>query len=108
MDKTVKRVTVLEGDSEDRQAKVVYENPKTLDEATIPPIERAVRHVVNAALITAQVAYDTYLKRAAEGKTNWLFQAPSDDASKSPEAPSTGASVESTEDNDETFPGVKR
>jgi hypothetical protein len=74
MDKSVKRVTVIEGSGENRQAKVVYEDQKDVDESEIPPIERAVRHVVNAALISAQVAYDTYLRRAVEGKTDWVFQ----------------------------------
>src|SRR5438067_5307196 len=103
MDKTVKRVTVLEGDRQNRQAKVVYDDPKTLDESKLPPVERAVRHVVNAALITAQIAYDTYLKRASEGKTNWMFHSNPEDA-KSPEA---NISVETTIDDDETLPGTR-
>jgi len=74
MDKSVKRVTVVEGSGENRHSKIVYEGQPLVDEATIPPIERAVRHVVNAALITAQVAYDSYVKRASEGKTDWVFQ----------------------------------
>ncbi len=73
MDKSVKRVTVIEGASDNRRAKVVYED-KTDDESEIPPIERAVRHVVNAALISAQVAYDNYIERASKGKTEWVFQ----------------------------------
>ena len=104
MDKTVKRVTVLEGDRQNRQAKVVYDDPKTLDESKLPPIERAVRHVVNAALITAQIAYDSYLKRASEGKTSWMFQPNPEDAAKSPE---TNISVETTIDDDETLPGTR-
>ena len=63
MDKSVKRVTVVEGSGEDRLAKVVYDDPNDPDESKIPPMERAVRHVVSAALISAQVAYDTYLSR---------------------------------------------
>ena len=74
MDKSVKRVTVIEGEKENRHANIVYDDHKDVDESAIPPIERAVRHVVNAALITAQVAYDAYVKRAAEGKTDWVFQ----------------------------------
>jgi|SRR6516164_8921353 hypothetical protein len=74
MDKSVKRVTVVEGSGENRHSKIVYEGQPLVDEAAMPPIERAVRHVVNAALITAQVAYDSYVKRAAEGKTDWVFQ----------------------------------
>jgi hypothetical protein len=101
MDKTVKRVTVLEGDRQNRQAKVVYDDPKTLDESKLPPIERAVRHVVNAALITAQIAYDSYLKRASEGKTSWLFQPNPEDTA------STNISVETTIDDDETLPGTR-
>jgi hypothetical protein len=101
MDKTVKRVTVLEGDRQNRQAKVVYDDPKTLDESKLPPVDRAVRHVVNAALITAQIAYDSYLKRASEGKTNWLFQPNPEDTA------STNISVETTIDDDETLPGTR-
>jgi|SRR6516165_10564770 hypothetical protein len=67
MDKSVKRVTVVEGSGEDRLSKVVYDDPKDPDEAELPPLERAVRHVVNAALIGVQVAYDTYLSR-------WIFR----------------------------------
>jgi hypothetical protein len=63
MDKSVKRVTVVEGSGEDRLAKVVYDDPNDPDESALPPMERAVRHVVSAALISAQVAYDTYLSR---------------------------------------------
>jgi hypothetical protein len=74
MDKSVKRVTVIEGASDKRHAKVVYEGQKADDESEIPPMERAVRHIVNAALISAQVAYDTYVQRASKGKTPWLFQ----------------------------------
>jgi hypothetical protein len=106
MDKTVKRVTVLEGDREGRQEKVVYEDPKALDESKVPPIERAVRHVVNAALIAAQVAYDSYLKRASEGKTSWMFQPPPE-APKSPDAASSTVSVHTTIDDDETLPGTR-
>ena len=101
MDKTVKRVTVLEGEREGRQAKVVYDDPK-VDESKIPPVERAIRHVVNAALITAQVAYDSYLKRASEGKTNWLFQSPPEEDSTS-----STTSVRTTIDDDETLPGTR-
>jgi hypothetical protein len=61
MDKSVKRVTVVEGSGEDRLAKVVYDDPNDPDESAIPPMERAVRHIVSAALIGAQVAYETYL-----------------------------------------------
>jgi hypothetical protein len=74
MDKSVKRVTVIEGAGENRNSKVVYEGKSEHDESDIPPIERAVRHVVNAALIAAQVAYDNYIERAKKGKTKWVFQ----------------------------------
>jgi hypothetical protein len=74
MDRSVKRVTVIEGAGENRRAKVVYEGQKDEHESEIPPIERAVRHLVNAALISAQVAYDTYIERASKGKAQWVFQ----------------------------------
>jgi hypothetical protein len=90
MDKSVKRVTVIEGASDNRHAKVVYEGPK-IDESEIPPMERAVRHIVNAALISAQVAYDTYVERASKGKTAWLFQ---------PGAESTGTTPQHDKDPD--------
>lgn len=74
MDKSVKRVTVIEGAGENRNSKVVYKGSSDHDNSEIPPIERAVRHVVNAALISAQVAYDTYVERATKGQSKWLFQ----------------------------------
>ena len=86
MDKSVKRVTVIEGDRGKRHATIVYDDQKDVDETATPPIERAVRHVVHAALISAQVAYDTYMKRAAEGKTNWVFEPRGKDTEDAPEA----------------------
>ena len=74
MDKSVKRVTVIEGAGENRNSKVVYQGASERDDSDIPPIEQAVRHVVNAARISAQVAYDTYIERAKQGKARWLFQ----------------------------------
>ena len=85
MDKSVKRVTVIEGASDNRRAKVVYEGQTDLDESEIPPIERAVRHVVNAALISAQVAYDSYIERASKGKTEWVFQPKPKDTETTPD-----------------------
>jgi hypothetical protein len=73
MDNSVKRVTAIEGEGADRDTKVLYQDERDND-PDIPPIERAVRHVVNAALIAAKVAYDSYIDRAKKGKTSWAFQ----------------------------------
>jgi hypothetical protein len=94
MDKSVKRISVIEGSGENRLAKVVYENPADIDVSAIPPIEQAVRHIVNATLITARVAYDTYVKRAAEGKTDWVFQP----RSKGTQAETAAASSHAADD----------
>jgi hypothetical protein len=79
MDKLVKRVTVVEGAGDKRQAKVVYESEKDEEEKGVPAlgsIERAVRHLLKADLIRAQEAYDRHVESATKGEGDWLFAAP--------------------------------
>ena len=77
MDKLVKRVTVIEGEGENRHAQVIYESPKEEgeDEGLLGPLERAVRHLLKADLIRAQEAYNRHVA-SASGKGNWLVDAP--------------------------------
>jgi hypothetical protein len=77
MHKLVKRVTVIEGEGENRHAQVIYESPKKEndDEGLLGPLERAVRHLLKADLIRAQEAYDRHIA-SVSGKGNWLFEAP--------------------------------
>ena len=81
MDKIVRRVTVVQGAGEARQSTVVYESDEDdLDdeyEAPFRPLERFVRHMLKADLITAQEAYDRHVKSASRGKDRWLLDAPS-------------------------------
>lgn len=79
MDKLVKRVTVVERDGENRQAKVLYESEKGEGEEDGPLLgafERAVRHLLKADLIRAQEAYDRHVESASTGGGGWLFDAP--------------------------------
>ncbi len=80
MDKLVRRVTVVEGSGENRQAKVVYkaegEDRDESYEDFLPSFERSVRHLLKADLIRAQEAYDRHVESASKGKTDWIFDAP--------------------------------
>ena len=77
MDKRVKRVTVVESDGENRQARVVYEKEKGEEDGpSLGSFESKVRHLLKADLIRAQEAYDRHVASASKGRGDWLFDAP--------------------------------
>jgi hypothetical protein len=80
MDKLVRRVTVVHGSGEHRDAKVVYKHDDDDDDDTGHPgfkgLERAVRHMLKAQVIAAQDAYQRHLDAAAKNDNSWLVDAP--------------------------------
>jgi hypothetical protein len=79
MDKLVRRVTVVQSSGEHRTSKVVYERDEHEDEGddedrepNLKSLERAVRHMLKAQLISAQDAYQRHLDAAAKGGNSWL------------------------------------
>ena len=82
MDKLVRRVTVVQGSGEHRDAKVVYESDEDddTDDSSGQPnfkrLERSVRHMLKAQVIAAQEAYQRHLDSAAKGGNSWLVENP--------------------------------
>ena len=84
MDKLVRRVTVVQGSGEHRDAKVVYESDEDEDiedSSDSPPfpfnrLERSVRHFLKAQVIGAQDAYQRHLDSAAKGGRSWMVDDP--------------------------------
>jgi len=81
MDKLVKRVTVVQGSGENRQANVVYKSSEDDDDDAfeIPRmsrLERSVRHMLKAQVIAAQEAYQRHLESAEKGGNTWISDAP--------------------------------
>ena len=82
MNKLVRRVTVVQGSGEHRQAKVAYESDdedEDLEESPVPifkPLERAVRHFLKAQVIAAQEAYQHHLESAKKGGHSWVVDDP--------------------------------
>jgi len=84
MDKLVRRVTVVQGSGEHRDAKVVYESDEDEDEDTddssgqpnFKRLERSVRHMLKAQVIAAQEAYQRHLDSVAKGGKSWLVENP--------------------------------
>jgi hypothetical protein len=80
MDKLVRRVTVVQGSGEHRDAKVVYETDEDedLDDSPISfnRLERSVRHLLKAQVIAAQDAYQRHLDSTAKGGRSWVVDGP--------------------------------
>lgn len=82
MDKLVRRVTVVQGSGEHRDAKVVYESDEDddTDDSSGQPnfkrLERTVRNMLKAQVIAAQDAYQRHLDSAAKGGNSWLIDDP--------------------------------
>ena len=82
MDKLVRRVTVVQGSGEHRDAKVVYESDEDDDtdggsgQPNFKRLERSVRHMLKAQVIAAQEAYQRHLDSAAKGGNSWLVENP--------------------------------
>jgi Family of unknown function (DUF6312) len=82
MDKLVKRVTVVQGSGDNREAKVVYtSDDDDSDDGSGQPnfknLEKSVRHMLKAQMIAAQEAYQRHLDSTAKKERNaWLYDAP--------------------------------
>ena len=82
MDKLVKRVTVVQGSGENRQANVVSKNDDDDDDfegmpgPSLKGIEKAVRHMLKAQVIAAQDAYQRHLDSVEKGGRSWMYDAP--------------------------------
>jgi hypothetical protein len=84
MDKLVRRVTVVQGSGENRNANVVYKSDEDEDEdfdeglerPSFRRIERSVRHMLKAQLIAAQDAYQRHLHSVEKGGNSWFYEAP--------------------------------
>ena len=78
MDKLVRRVTVVQGTGENRQANVVYKSDEEDDDDMPRPsrLERAVRHMLKAQVIAAQEAYQRHLNSVDKGGSSWMYEAP--------------------------------
>ena len=81
MDKLVKRVTVVQGSGDKRQANVVYKSDEDEDEegSGVPRfnrLERSVRHMLKAQVIAAQEAYQRHLDSVEKGGNQWLLDDP--------------------------------
>jgi hypothetical protein len=80
MDKLVRRVTVVQGSGENRQANVVYKSEDDEDEDLDMPrfnkLERSVRHLLKAQVIAAQEAYQRHLDSVEKGGNSWLVEDP--------------------------------
>jgi len=80
MDKLVRRVTVVQGSGEHRDAKVVYQSDDDPEDSEGKPnlkkLEEGVRHMLKAQVIAAQEAYERHLESAAKEGNSWLTDAP--------------------------------
>jgi hypothetical protein len=79
MEKLVRRVTVVQGGGEHRDAKVVYESDEDDDDFDQPSfkwLERNVRNILKAQVTAAQEAYQRHLDSAAKGGSSWLMDEP--------------------------------
>jgi hypothetical protein len=77
MDKLVKRVTVVQGSGENRQANVVYKSDADDDEMPgLGRMEKSVRHMLKAQVIAAQEAYQRHLDSVEKGGNTWLYEEP--------------------------------
>jgi len=81
MDKLVRRVTVVQGSGEHRDAKVVYESDDdpvdSEGEPNLKKLEEGVRHMLKAQVVGAQEAYNRHLESAKKEGDAWLTDAPS-------------------------------
>lgn len=83
MDKSVRRVTVIQGSGENRHAKVEYRKDEDDDDEVfgmpglnIDKLERSVRHMLKAQVIAAQEAYQRHIDSVEKGGKSWLLDEP--------------------------------
>jgi len=80
MDKSVRRVTLVQGSGDNRVSKVVYNAAE--DDNGMPgapdlsKLEQGVRHMLKAQMIAAQEAYQQHIDSAAKEGNSWLSDAP--------------------------------
>lgn len=82
MDKSVRRVTLVQGSGDNRVSKVVYDALEDGDGMPGAPdlskLERSVRHILKAQAIAAQEAYQQHVESAEKKEgASWLLDAPS-------------------------------
>ena len=83
MDKSVRRVTLVQGSGDNRVSKVVYDAMEADDGDDTPSqpdfskLENTVRHMLKAQVIAAQEAYEKHLESAKKEGNEWLLEAPS-------------------------------
>jgi hypothetical protein len=80
MDKHVRRVTVVQGSGQNRQANVIYQSDEAEEEDSEMPrfskLEKSVRHLLKAQVIAAQEAYQRHLESVEKGGNSWLVEDP--------------------------------
>ncbi len=77
MDKLVRRVTVVQGSGENRQANVVYQSDDDGDDSpTLRRLEKTVRHMLKAQVIASQEAYQRHVDAVEKGGNTWLYEEP--------------------------------
>lgn len=80
MDKLVKRVTVVRGSGDHRQADVVYSSDEDDDEGSETPrftkLEKSIRHLLKAQVIAAQEAYQRHIESVEKGGNSWIVDEP--------------------------------
>jgi hypothetical protein len=79
MEKSVRRVTVVQGSGENRQANVVYKSDDEEEGESSPALnklEKYVRHYLKAQVIGAQDAYQRHVDAVAKGGNSWIVEEP--------------------------------
>ena len=80
MDKSVRRVTLVQGSGDNRVSKVVYDATEDDDGMPSGPdlskLEQSVRHMLKAQAIAAQEAYEQHVASATKEGNSWLTDAP--------------------------------
>jgi hypothetical protein len=83
MDRSVRRVTVVQASGDQRESKIVYDSEgdedaddEVEDHPTFRRLERSVRHVLKGQVIEAQDAYQRHLDSVEKGGRSWIVDAP--------------------------------
>lgn len=77
MDKLVRRVTVVQGSGENRQANVVYRSDdEDEDNPTLRRLEKTIRHMLKAQVIASQEAYQRHVEAVEKGGNSWVYEEP--------------------------------
>jgi ferredoxin-NADP reductase len=83
MDKSVRRVTVVQASGDHRESKVVFDNEgdedaddEVEDHPSFRRLEQSVRHMLKAHVIEAQEAYQRHLESVEKGGRHWMVEGP--------------------------------